>query len=137
MAINRIKELRTARKLTQTELANKVKMSQSHIAMLENGERSLDLDAVEKFALALGVKPFAILPEEWQPESSINNLTIDDVCTVITCMEIALTQKKLVLPLSEKLNLIRMLLEVATEEPANQNSINYAIEAFRKARSAY
>lgn len=137
MAINRIKELRTARKLTQTELANKVKMSQSHIAMLENGERSLDLDAVEKFALALGVKPFAILPEEWQSESCINNLTIDDICTVIEYMEIALAQKKLVLSLSEKLNLIRTLLEVATEEPANQNGINYAVEAFRKARSAF
>ena len=67
-AVNRIKELRTSRKMTQKELAGKLNLSQSHIAMLENGERSLDMELMDKISRELGVKPYELLPKEWQPD---------------------------------------------------------------------
>ena len=65
---NRIKELRTARKMTQKELATKTNLSQSHIAMLESGERSLDLDLMVTISQELKVKPYELMPVEMQPE---------------------------------------------------------------------
>lgn len=68
MAENRIKIIRTAQKMTQKELADRLGLSQSHIAMLEKGERSLDIDLMSSISTALGVKPYELLPQEWQPE---------------------------------------------------------------------
>lgn len=68
MVKNRIKEIRNARKMTQTELAQKTHLSQSHIAMLESGERSLDLDLMVTISKELEVKPYELMPVEMQPE---------------------------------------------------------------------
>lgn len=68
MIKNRIKEIRNARKMTQTELAQKTHLSQSHIAMLESGERSLDLDLMVTISKELEVKPYELMPVEMQPE---------------------------------------------------------------------
>lgn len=68
MVANRIKEIRNARKMTQKELAQKTGLSQSHIAMLENGERSLDLDLMVSISKGLSVKPYELMPVEMQPE---------------------------------------------------------------------
>lgn len=68
MVTNRIKEIRNVRKMTQKELAQKTNLSQSHIAMLENGERSLDLDLMVSISKQLGVKPYELMPVEMQPE---------------------------------------------------------------------
>ena len=65
---NRIKELRKLRKLTQQQLAEKVGISYTHLGRIENGERGLDMEYIPAFAEALGVKPYEILPKEWQPE---------------------------------------------------------------------
>ncbi len=65
---NNIKELRKKRGLTQQQLAEKIGISQVHLGRLESNARSMDLEQVEKIAAALGVKPFDILPQEWQPE---------------------------------------------------------------------
>lgn len=68
MQTNRIKELRKAQKLTQQQLAEKVGISYTHLGRIENGERGLDMEYIPAFAKALGVKPYEILPQEWQPE---------------------------------------------------------------------
>lgn len=68
MQTNRIRELRKAQKLTQQQLAEKVGISYTHLGRIENGERGLDMEYIPAFAEALGVKPYEILPKEWQPE---------------------------------------------------------------------
>ena len=65
---NNIKELRKKRGLTQQQLAEKIGISQVHMGRLESNARYMDLEQVEQIAAALGVKPFDILPLEWQPE---------------------------------------------------------------------
>lgn len=68
MVLNRIKELRKKKKLTQQELAKLVDLDYTHIGRIENGERTLDVEYLERFAIALGVKPYELLPKEWQPQ---------------------------------------------------------------------
>lgn len=65
---NNIRELRKKKGLTQQQLAKKLGISQVHLGRLETNARSMDLEQVEKIAEALEVKPFDILPTEWQPE---------------------------------------------------------------------
>lgn len=67
---NRIKEFRKLRKMTQQELADKVGISQAHIARIEKNERGLDVDVLPIFAKALGVEPWELLPKEMQPNIS-------------------------------------------------------------------
>ena len=47
---DKIKELRIAASLTQQELADKIKVSQSTITMWENGKREPDLETLECIA---------------------------------------------------------------------------------------
>lgn len=50
----RLKTLRTARGLTQVELAQKMKMKQSHIAQLESGTKdNPTLDTLRRLSKAL------------------------------------------------------------------------------------
>lgn len=65
---NNIRAIRKKKGLTQTQLAEKLGISQVHLGRLETNARSLDLEQVENIAKVLGVKPFDILPQEWQPE---------------------------------------------------------------------
>lgn len=65
---NNIRELRKKRGLTQQQLAQKLGISQVHLGRLETNARSMDLEQVEKISAALGVKPYELLPQEWQPE---------------------------------------------------------------------
>lgn len=64
---NRIKEIRKLRKMTQQELADKVGISQAHIARIEKNERGLDIDALPLFAKALDCEPWELLPKAMQP----------------------------------------------------------------------
>lgn len=47
MPANRIKELRTKRKLTVVELAEKTGISHTHVTRLENGSRGLSMRMAE------------------------------------------------------------------------------------------
>ena len=67
---NNIRELRKKRGLTQQQLADKLGISQVHLGRLETNARSMDLEQVEKISSALGVKPYEILPREWQSETT-------------------------------------------------------------------
>lgn len=68
MAENRIKELRKFRKMTQVELAQKIGVTQGAIQKLENGIMDLTTKWMESISAALSVKPYELLPLEWQPE---------------------------------------------------------------------
>ena len=52
---NRLKETRTQRHLTQKEFAKRIDSSQSRVAKMETGDRSVSLDLLIKSLLALGV----------------------------------------------------------------------------------
>ncbi len=52
---NRLKEARAQHHLTQKEFARKIDSSQSRVAKMETGDRSVSLDLLIKSLLALGV----------------------------------------------------------------------------------
>ncbi|MFK5915791.1 MAG: helix-turn-helix transcriptional regulator [Woeseiaceae bacterium] len=52
---NSLKEVRTQRHLTQKKFAKKINSSQSRVAKMETGDRSVSLDLLIKSLLALGV----------------------------------------------------------------------------------
>ena len=58
----KIKELRKAAKLTQSQLEEKTGLPQSHISRLENGEHSPSFATLEKIANALGIPVSEIDP---------------------------------------------------------------------------
>lgn len=53
---NKIKELRTKKKMTQESFAQKVNMPQSVIARVESGKHTISLSTLDKIAHALGKK---------------------------------------------------------------------------------
>lgn len=65
---NRLKELRKAKKITQEQLADIIGVSQSLIALIEKGKRDIDFTLAEQLAKALNVKPYELMPAEWQPQ---------------------------------------------------------------------
>ncbi len=50
----RIRQLRKTRKISQGELADRLKMSQSQVSKIEKGERRVYADELEDVANALG-----------------------------------------------------------------------------------
>ena len=64
---NRLKEIRQKMKLTQSDLAEKLGVSQGAIQKLENGIVDLDLKWMSSISKAIGIQPYELLPEEWQP----------------------------------------------------------------------
>jgi hypothetical protein len=52
-------------KMTQTELARRIGVARSYISLLENGERPITDDLLQRIAAALGCKPeFLLRPLE-------------------------------------------------------------------------
>lgn len=68
MSKNRVRELRKKLGLTQVELAEKIGVTQTAIYKLETGASDLDTKWMKKISDALGVKPYELLPKEWQPQ---------------------------------------------------------------------
>lgn len=58
----RIKRLRKQKGLTQEELAEKVRVSTTHIGMVEIGLRRMSLKTLQKVANVLGVKVSELIP---------------------------------------------------------------------------
>jgi DNA-binding XRE family transcriptional regulator len=59
---NRLRDFREAQGLTQTQLARRAGLLQSHISRLENGENSFTERSLNKIAKALGIRPEQIDP---------------------------------------------------------------------------
>lgn len=64
----RIKELRKLRGMKQTEVANKMGISQAQYARLEQGVCDITLSQIRSLAEIFNVKPFELLSTEEQPE---------------------------------------------------------------------
>jgi len=62
-AVN-VSRLRQERKLSQEAFAEKVKISQGYVALLENATRAPSLEMIGKLADALGVKPSDLFKEK-------------------------------------------------------------------------
>lgn len=52
---NRLRKIRSQKHLTQEELANRLNSSQSRVAKMENGDRSVSIDLLVKSLIELGV----------------------------------------------------------------------------------
>lgn len=74
---NRIKELRKARGLTLEALAGRVRSSNQQISNLENGKRRLNLDWLERLAVALECHPFELLADEPLPRTGEERLLLE------------------------------------------------------------
>ncbi|MBT2748276.1 helix-turn-helix transcriptional regulator [Lysobacter sp. ISL-42] len=59
--VNRIRELREARRLSLEELADLVGTSNQQISHLENGRRRLTVDWLQRIGGALGCHPWALV----------------------------------------------------------------------------
>ena len=58
----RLKEVREAKRINQSELAERAGTRQGTISLLESGKtRRVDLDLLERLARALGVSPAALI----------------------------------------------------------------------------
>jgi transcriptional regulator with XRE-family HTH domain len=58
---DKLRELRTAKNLSQEELGLKSKLHRTYISDIERGERNVSLINIEKIAKALGVSPDQLL----------------------------------------------------------------------------
>ena len=61
---SRLKALRKERKMTQQEVAQKLKLHNSYIGLLERGERIPSLITVERVASYFGIKSSDLIVEE-------------------------------------------------------------------------
>lgn len=59
--MNRLREIRTGKKITQEQLAERAGTSRQQIIRLENGTRKLTEEWIERLAAALGVQPYEII----------------------------------------------------------------------------
>jgi len=59
---NRIKRLREKADLSQEGLAEKVKLTQTSISLIETGKRGVSITTLQKIANALGVKVSELFP---------------------------------------------------------------------------
>ena len=57
----RIKKIRQARKITQAQLAKQLDISQTAIALWENGQRSVNIDFIDRIASALNISASYLL----------------------------------------------------------------------------
>lgn len=68
--MNRIKEIRKRRGITQLELAEKLGITQSGVQKLESGRNDLTTKMMRKLAEVLDVEPWELLPKDMQPNIS-------------------------------------------------------------------
>lgn len=74
-----LRNLRKQEKLTQDELANKLKISKSAISMYENGNRTPDFETLETIADFFNVNLSYLIGEEQKYSLKHPNLTFDTV----------------------------------------------------------
>lgn len=79
-ATNRIRELRTARDMSQQALGDTIGCSKMTISDLERGNQELTLDYMRRIARALNVKPADLMLDEDNPDrlSSEERALVDD-----------------------------------------------------------
>ena len=58
----KIKKLREKANLTQEQVAEKTRLTQTHISLVETGKRRISMEALKKIGSALGVKVRDLIP---------------------------------------------------------------------------
>ena len=66
---NRVRDIRLKKNMAQGDVAKAAGLTQSYLCLIEKGQRTLDLEIIERLAKALKCKPYELLPLEWQPET--------------------------------------------------------------------
>lgn len=84
MSINRIKDVRKSKGITQQELAEKVGLSQGQIARLEAGTSEITLDQLNLFAKALDCEPWELMPLDMQPKINPKDLELIKLLKALT-----------------------------------------------------
>ena len=56
-----IRAVRKAKELTQQQVADKIGVTQTHVAAIESGRSAIGLNTIEKFAIAFGMDPAELL----------------------------------------------------------------------------
>lgn len=82
--MNRLKELRKEKKLTQKELADKINVSKITVLRWENGERQIKPDKAEKLADFFGVSVgyllgFTTTPKRYDDEQIFENKKTEEI----------------------------------------------------------
>jgi len=66
----RLREVRTARGMTQTDLAANAQVSPAYVGRLERGEAAPGIDLVDRLAAALGTTAGDLLPSAESPDTA-------------------------------------------------------------------
>ena len=64
-----VEHLLAAKKLNQSQLADRMGVTQSYVSQILTGYRNVGLEAVDKFATALGVAPDSLLKTPRRPRA--------------------------------------------------------------------
>ena len=94
---NRLREVREAQNVSQTELAERMGTSRGQIIKLETGERRLSLDWIEKAAAALNVRMSEIIEGSDETEAELTHALIEKF------MQLDTAKKRLVLTIIDQL----------------------------------
>jgi len=57
-----VRKLRQARRMSQEDLAEAASLHRTHISLIERAHRLVQLDTLEKLAIALNVQPAELMP---------------------------------------------------------------------------
>jgi transcriptional regulator with XRE-family HTH domain len=74
----RIRHLRETKGWSQEELANAANLHRTHISLIENAKRSVQLETIERLATALGVEPADLFPSLGPPPTPTASRTERD-----------------------------------------------------------
>lgn len=74
--LTRIKDVRIKKGISQKELAERTGITQASISYIEAGKRPIDLDLLSDIAKILDCKPYELLPLDWQPQVSEEDLKL-------------------------------------------------------------
>lgn len=95
--INRLKDLRLSKKLTQQELADKLHTTKANICMIENNKRNLTASCLVDLAnffevstdylLGISDNPIVLDKNQIKIINEIKNLSIDDVNEILKYIE--------------------------------------------------
>ena len=91
---NKLRELRISKKLSQTELAEKLGVSRGSISFYENGERTADIDFIYKVAQFFNVSIDFLLGYDY-PGAQIEAVKcikdflsdVQRMCTIVSCVD--------------------------------------------------
>lgn len=138
---SRLKKIRQGRGLTQKELANKLKISQTAIALWENGSRSLSLEIIDDIAQILDVSAGYLLFGEADFKDAIeapttNKDTPHDIKEILANTEQLLKQDGLMFdgdPASpEAIESILSAMQIGMEMAKKRNKEKYTPKKYRK-----